>query len=918
MFLLFFYAANAFGQDTLKEVEFYFETDSIAVEQGKTFTNFLVLKNQTDQQLNIKSLMPFEKYPGILLISKIPSFVGPNSELKVFVKFIASVDFMKLTSNVITFELEYHLDQAEPAKLNANFFRTIAELEDIFVFPLLAENLIDPLIPESNISLMVENIGYASRSLLLEFESNSSEIQVQNKSIVVNLEGKEKQLVELKISNRQRINYLPTYNIQVKTIDRNKNTVLSTNTIKILILSNTTQMLRNTTISTDKNYAALDYNQSSSGFDYTQFKANSDMQIGTSIRSIFNTSIDYYNNENTYSLYNTFLDLERKGSSVRLGTIYGNDYDYSVSGRGAKVIANFGLNRKVEALVFDSSYNVFSTYSSELQTSKNVAAKYEFGQLDRFNGKVSYIFEHNPQLLVDTQVSHFKSAFKLLENHNFRVEAGISHQNALVSKIQKAGVTSSINYDTRYKRWEINSLNSFASTLYAGMNRGAINTYQNVGYRLNPTQRLYLNYQNLQSKPEYIYNKNSSDIINPSILDPYNFYSTHALKSGIQISKKKWNFNFSPQIEKQKSISSISNSDMLSYRFSTTINTSYKKHTVNISGEYSYSETSKTLLKFSSFKAMLSYSYNKISLNGTIQYNPNTIYDLNYFSTNSEDFINYNFYSSYNFKALQSKISGYISAGFNLSQLYNNMNQNINANLEYKITESWNTTANFNYSNYESLLTNSYKGDNYQFRIGIKKFLSNAISGDYNTINLQFFQDKNLDGILDSDEAVMANEIIKLDSYIAKTDKNGRVTFKNVPKGSYRLRVNESKGIRLMRDPMLLVAKSVSLKIGLGKNNVVRGKLIEIKQTYDNLASDVRGIVVYAEDEQGVVTYTAIDQNDEFEFFLKNGKYRIYIENNKYEYLKPSQTVQLNNADHPEVMIFNYRKKDREIKVKKF
>lgn len=918
MFLLFFYVTNAFGQNTLKEVEFYFETDSIAVEQGKTFKNFLVLKNQTDQQLNIKSLIPFEKYPGILLISKIPSFVDPNSELKVFVKFIASVDFMKLTSDAITFELEYQLDQAEPAKLSASFFITIAEQEDIFVYPLLAENFVDPLIPESTISLMVENIGYASRSLLLEFESNSSGIQVQNKSIVVNLEGKEKQLVELKISNRQRINYLPTYNIQVKTIDRNKNTVLSTNTIRIVILSNSTQMLRNTTITTDKNYAALDYNQSSSGFNYTQFKANSDMQIGTSIRSIFNTSIDYYNNESTYSLYNTYLDLERKGSSIRLGTIYGNDYDYSVSGRGAKFIANFGLNRKVEALVFDSSYNVYSTYSSEIQTSKNVAAKYEFGQLDRFNGKVSYIFEHDPQQLVDTQVSHFKSAFKLLEKHNFRVEAGISHQNGLVSKIQKAGVASSINYDTRYKRWEINSLNSFASSLYAGMNRGAINTYQNVGYRLNPTQRLYLNYQNSQSKPEYIYNKNISDIINPSILDPYNFYSTHALKSGIQISRKKWNFNFSPQIEKQKSISSINNSDLLSYRFSTTINTSYKKHTVNISGEYSYSETSKTLLKFSSFKAMLSYSYNKISLNGTLQYNPNTIYDLNYFSINSEDFINYNFYSSYNFKALQSKISGYISAGFNLSQLYNNMNQNINANLEYKITESWNTTANFNYSNYESLLANSYKGDNYQFKIGIKKFLSNAISGDYNTINLQFFQDKNLDGILDSDEAVMANEIIKLDSYIAKTDKNGRVTFKNVPKGSYRLRVNESKGVRLMRDPMLLVAKSVNLKIGLGKNNVVRGKLIEIKQTYDNLASDVRGIVIYAEDEQGVVTYTAIDQNDEFEFFLKNGKYRIFIENNKYEYLKPSQIVQLNNADHPEVLIFNYRKKDREIKVKKF
>ena len=357
---------------------------------------------------------------------------------------------------------------------------------------------------------------------------------------------------------------------------------------------------------------------------------------------------------------------------------------------------------------------------------------------------------------------------------------------------------------------------------------------------------------------------------------------------------------------------------MLSYRFGATVNTTFKKHTVNMSGEYSYSESSQTQLKFSSFKAMVSYSYNKISLNGTAQYNPNTIYDLNYFSINSESFINYNLYSAYNFKAFQDKVSGYISAGFNHSQLYKNMNQNINANFEYKITESWTSTAYINYSNYESLVANSFKGDNYQIRFGIKKYFSNTISGEYNTVNLQFFQDQNLNGLFDNNEVAMANEIIKLDSYIARTDKNGRVTFKNVPKGSYRLRVNESTGVRLMQDPMILVSKSTNLKIGLGRNNLVKGKLVEIKQSYDNLESDVRGIVIYAEDEKGQVTYTAIDQNDEFEFFLKNGTYRIFIENNKYEYLKPSQTIELDNADHPEILLFNYRKKDREIKVKKF
>src|SRR5690606_29181365 len=120
------------------------------------------------------------------------------------------------------------------------------------------------------------------------------------------------------------------------------------------------------------------------------------------------------------------------------------------------------------------------------------------------------------------------------------------------------------------------------------------------------------------------------------------------------------------------------------------------------------------------------------SMNGTAQYNPNTVYDLNYFSENTKDFINYNVYSSYNFKALQNKITGYLSAGVNYSELYNNINQNLNANLEYRFAQSWAAMGYVNYSNYESLLANSFKGDNYQFKIGIKKYFPTTDSGAYN------------------------------------------------------------------------------------------------------------------------------------------------------------------------------------------
>ncbi len=918
LLLLILSASTIQAQTPSEDVQFYFELDTIAVTQGTTFTNFLHIKNRTNRSLNISSLIENEKYPGILLAPKNPSFLAPNSEEKVFVKFIASTDFMKMNNDAISFNLSYAFEDGTTQLKKATFYRQRTEEEEVFVYPMIQENYIDPVLPESTISIFVENTGYGSRSIQLELESNFAGLKLLPRQISVNLEGKEKKVIELKLSMRQQNIYLPNYNIQVKAIDLQKNKIASVTNIKVMMLSNSTQVMRNANIATDKNYMELAYNQLSNGFDYTQFKANSELKLGGGIRSVFNTAVDYYNNDDTYSVYNTYLDLERKGSSVRLGNIYGSDYDYSVSGRGAKVLAKLGSNKSIEALAIDTNYNIYSNYTSELQSSTTIATKYSFGAYNKFNGKVSYLYDHDPRLAVDSYITHFSSGFTLAENHNLRVETGLSQEQSTMDSKKQGGFMSSINYDYRTESWDLSSLNNFASTNYVGMNRGSLNLYQNIGYRLTATERLFLQYQNSQSKPEYLYNQYLPENTGQNIFNSNVYYSTHSLKSGLQISKNTWNFIFSPEVEKQKNNNSFSAEGLLAYRFRTTVSTSFKAHKLNMSAEYSYSEATERCYTFSSFKTMLNYNYKNFSLNGMIQYNPNTIYDLNYFSESSKNFINYNLYTSYNFKALQNKISGYFSAAINYSELYNNINQNVNANLEYKITPSWAGTAYANYSNYESLLANSFRGDNYQVKIGIKKYFSNGDIGAYHNVSLQFFHDQNLNGILDKDEFAMANEIIKLDSYVAKTDKSGKVIFKNVPQGSYKLRVNESSGARLMIDPTILVRKSVNLKIGLGKSNKVKGKLAEVKQTYDDLESDVRGIIIYAEDEQGIKTYTAVDQNDEFEFFLKNGTYRIFIENNKYEYVKSSETIQLNNADYPEILLFKFIKKDRQIKVKKF
>lgn len=86
-------------------------------------------------------------------------------------------------------------------------------------------------------------------------------------------------------------------------------------------------------------------------------------------------------------------------------------------------------------------------------------------------------------------------------------------------------------------------------------------------------------------------------------------------------------------------------------------------------------------------------------------------------------------------------------------------------------------------------------------------------------MTFQFFEDKNFNGFLDSGEPVLTNEIVKLDNYVAITDKNGKVVFQNVPEGTYTLKVNESAGARLMMDPVIMVHNNINRKVGLVKTS---------------------------------------------------------------------------------------------------
>lgn len=907
--------SSFYGNAQNKAIDFQFQTDTVSVKKGVSFINFLVLKNTSNHEIHVKDVGPDKNYPGLLLSTKPEYTLAAGEKKRLPIKFIANMEFMTMSSREISYKLSYTLNQQEES-VKASFFAQRNEEGRISLNTLSHETYINPEAGESTFSLFVENHGFTQRSIKLTLQSNPDGLNIHPKQVELSLDAQEKKRVEFRVNMRHKNNFSPDYTIQVKATDLRNNENIGNTYLRMIVLSNNKQILRGAGPESGKNFVEMAYINQSNSFNYLQLRSNTEFYAGKDVQARFNTVGDFYLQDGRYNFYDTWLELEKKGSKIRLGNLYGKDYGYNVSGRGGKISTEIGTNKRIEVLALENNYYLLGNYFSGQESSKIAGAKYEFGEMNSLNGKVSYVFDHNPRLNTDTQVASSETSFSLDSIHNFRAQAGLSHEKGLITKDENFGVSTGLDYEVNLDRWSIRSMNSWSSENYAGLNRGAYSFNQYVNYRFsNKQSSVFARYQNSQVRPEYLKLQSNDDIGNQNYYQYY-YYKNQIVQTGVKFATSQWRFLLSPKFEKQNNSNSSIQNVLTAYRFQAKAGRSFGNHSIDLSAQYSYSKSNENW--FNSLETMISYRYNSFSLNGTVEMNPHDVIDLNHFNLEGENYINYNIHSAYNFQFFNNSFSGSISAGVNYSELYNNLNQNINSNFEFKISDHWAATGYFNYSEYESIGDYGFKGNNYQFRIGVKKYFTNTTASGNYKVNLQLFHDENLNGVFDNNETAMANEMVYLDDFVAITDKKGKLSFQNVPQGSYKLKVNDTEGLRLMRDPMIVVDSRKNIEIGLIKNNKVTGKLIEIKQKYDALGSNVRGVIVYAEDSKGNTYNTLVNNDNEFEFFLKNGTYKIYIKNNKYEYLKPVKEVTLNNADYSESLIFKYKKKNVEIKIKKF
>ena len=291
----------AYAQEK-KNIEIHFENDSVAVEKGSTFSNFLVIENKSSEEITIQNIMPQENYPGLLFYPKNDFTLGAGQSKNLPVKLIANLDFMKLKSNEINFQVSYTTPAAAKTE-SASFFVKKDENKNIAIYTASYENFINPAAPNSSIMLIVENQGYSKRTVKIDLQSIPDGLEMTPKQQTLSLEGLEKQTVEIKITVRKQNTLFPEFNINATATDLLNNEIVGGNTLYLVILSNNRQIARGNEPVNGSNFAEIAYNENSSGFNFLQLRGNTSFRVTENLKSRFNIGADYYHEDGLYNLY---------------------------------------------------------------------------------------------------------------------------------------------------------------------------------------------------------------------------------------------------------------------------------------------------------------------------------------------------------------------------------------------------------------------------------------------------------------------------------------------------------------------------------------------------------------------------------------------------------------------------------------
>ena len=673
---------------------------------------------------------------------------------------------------------------------------------------------------------------------------------------------------------------------------------------------------------------------------------NARLSMGRSLSYRYQSffSQQYYNEKAFKGNYH-YLGYFTPKSFIEIGNITGwGNFGYTPSGRGARGEYAFGKNKF--GLLYIQNPDLFLGV-----TSRTAGVHHEL-DLKKFSWVNYYQQSWNDFNKVNGNLFVTGANLQVRNQHIFSARTGLSNENYYGAAVpfSKRGYGGSLNYSGTIRDFSVYLNSNYGSKYYTGY-RGITSLNYAATYRVDKKHAWTVTNSFYKQDPAYFdqqgnrlrsfRSRSDKYELRYSISNSQNNYSVRAAYYddnflNIHYQTRGIGFDFHPASKSEMrfvanafgSYVKLPDFKIPDY-FTAQVRSSlrYKSLTTNIRYNYGPYQAYEHL-RFATYRINHQSVYlngyygfwlmeNKVSVEPSLNYSYETLYKRSRFSFRPQVF--YFAKSGWQFNMYGEFI-------YNSQKIIN-----LDGNIHTYTTEQQDET-----SRYEDLV----------FGVGIKKQFGIPVTGKkYFTTGITIFKDLNGNGRQDKNEEAIENVLVSIkpvtvDSTDHKfeglndrgeeviTDSKGRVTFRNLPRGMYKISAKplmENSGWFPGMEQEILLDKTREIEIPFSHGVRIIGSITVDKSVFSNVRNkmpDLSRIRITAVDSSGKTISGLTGPNGQFEMYVPVGDYRVTINQKAIgdDYLIEQSTIPVSLMGGMDAynISFHLRERERQVKVKKF
>ncbi|OOG15764.1 hypothetical protein BWD42_24095 [Sphingobacterium sp. CZ-UAM] len=915
------------------DIAYYFERDTIQITSSQTFSNKLNISNRTDRPIELKpTAVNTAALRGLI---KLPlSITLKPKETKLFpLKYIA--DRQTIAEGTQTFTIGFESnDPSIKIQEHQSFYTQLAMEQSFLIQTEQAEYYLDQATGQTQFLVRAINRGLVPLTAQLRFPNLSPDLEIIGEIMPFTIAAGGQSLLTFTTRLRKK-NTNVDFDVDIQAIEGG-GSVLATDRIRVMTVGSVKRFFSNMNLQNQPfdNRAALRYINLGKDISVYQLQGDGKIDINDKDRLSYRMNLDYYQDQRTFNLYDTYLDYDTDKWGVKLGNIYEN-LDQFINGRGIKGTYKFDHRRSLSLYAIQNNYMLFTEMDNPISGGEIVGLKYAIQSDKNQENSIAYLHSNNDYRGVRSSLFSGKGAIDLGNNNSLFLEGGTSIEQ-VESGNNRLAVAGGINYNNAFRNYQITSVNYYSSPYYVGLRRGLTQTDSRITMLLDNDRNLSARISYMDNKPKYLtgdrnyFFNNASRILIYELgyhtglgklqldLRPY-FMAQHAAYQNW------WEMATNPGNWKSNSLRTVADLNFFTSKHRFSLQTDYG---------YTYRNTSnRPIAPFHSVRINGNYTNAFFGFNTFIQINPYYLSDLLATSVNS----NYSIYSlgpNTQFYAFNNQLHVQFSTMYSYYGFSRSNNLSVNGHVRWQIKDNWNLTADIFYTaiSGKSLFLvdpnfppdpnplNRYSFNNRQIRLGIEKNFGRRAGQKGRKLELTFFEDGNNNGINDGNEAKAQAVLVRIGKEVALTDEKGRVKFVDMVAGPYSVQVENGKGWVSQGPINVLMTKNQRLEIPLIKTRPLKGRIKIVENRYLKSRPQLGGIKITAVDRQGKTYSTLSSENGEYMLYLPLGNYRIAVVTEGMPFSIENQNCEIEVKTDKDAVIpdFNYRDERRKVGVKRF